>query len=122
MITRSNALVVALLATALMVGGATPGDAVTVVTKRFGSVGVFFGGRDTTTGQFVRVNVANYEDPDYRPNPCVAQVTLFDAAGTVRREERFNVANGQIGSRDLTAQRSRRPPLAVAGSARSLAS
>ena len=102
MITRTKGLMLALLTTALVVGGATAGDALTVVVKRFSSVGAFFGARDTTTGQFVRVNVVNFGDPDERPNPCDSEVTFFDASGAVRKQARFSVANGQIGSLDAT--------------------
>ena len=85
------------------VAGAAPVDALTLVTKRFASVGVFFGDREATTGQFVRVNVANVGDPDQAPNPCAAQVRFFDDADAVVRQERFSVANGRTGSLDLTA-------------------
>jgi len=102
MIIRSNGLMLALLTTALVVGGAAPGDALTVALKRFGAVGAFFGARDTTTGQFVRVNVGNLVGPGERRNPCDSEVTFFDATGAVRKQARFSVANGQIGFVDAT--------------------
>src|SRR5262249_34651092 len=80
----------------LVVAGLALAGAAEAIVIEGGSIG--FVPRE----QFVRVNVASFEDPDYRPNPCTVAVTVFDVEGGVLKATRLAVGNGQTRSVDLT--------------------